>query len=854
MTSTDAATNSRHRADPPAQAPRSFTTPSASLHRHHRRRLRRRHPRRQHLRLRDRQRRGHPEADRGRRSSRAARRCRPAGRADLGDARAAGPAAAPPSPAAALHVDGAFAGTDADLRPRPLARVRGDLRRAPPSSTSASPTTSTAPGRCSAPTDATASSSPAPTPAAAPTDTPLPRPAASARRTATGSSGTRARSATTSTATWSHTHAATFGTDLNVGRQRLQLRRPRALGRLAAHEPLSGLGHLRPRASSTPARRPTGRRSSWTADTPAGTGVALSVRTGNTPTPDGSWSALHPGRLQRRRRSPATPATSSTAPSSSSSDPDQTPTLSDVSIALQRRRRTRRRRRSSQRTPAPNATGRRTQQRTSTSSSASRWTRRRSTARPSGCESRGPGSDVPASVTYAGNTATLDPNADLDPSAVYNVTVAGTVTDANGNPLGADDTWSFTTASLSFIDTTIADFSAGTPGANTYVSETDNGEVTLKPTVGERVLGQLGPGRLDELPLDDLRAAVSGAGATVSGGALHVNGAYARHRHRLPRGPLARVRCHLQRRPIPDGRLRHRPERPAVGDLQHQGRRQHALRAHRQRSGGQPETPLPGPTCSAARTSTGSSGTRRGQVLRRRRPGRDPHRQLRRQHMRAIASDFNSGGPELSVDWMRMSPYPGSGTFDSRVFDAGRPDRGLGRARWNAATPAGTGIAISVRTGNTPTPDGTWSAFTPIASTGGDIPGNTRYVQYRAAADQQRPGPDAGPERRLDRLCAGRGQHSPDDHRPQPVAERHRRPPRHQRPGPVQRADEPGDDRRLERAPAKAGLGHRRPRQCQLLGDHRDARPERRSRSERRLHGHGRRLGEGPGRQRARCA
>ena len=35
------------------------------LHRHHHRRLQRRHPRRRHLRLRDRQRRGHPEADRG---------------------------------------------------------------------------------------------------------------------------------------------------------------------------------------------------------------------------------------------------------------------------------------------------------------------------------------------------------------------------------------------------------------------------------------------------------------------------------------------------------------------------------------------------------------------------------------------------------------------------------------------------------------------------------------------------------------------------------------------------------------------------------------------------------------------
>ena len=81
-----------------------------------------------------------------------------------------------------------------------------------------------------------------------------------------------------------------------------------------------------------------------------------------------------------------------------------------------------------------------------------------------------------------------------------------------------------------------------------------------------------------------------------------------------------------------------------------------------------------------------------------------------------------------------MSPYPASGTFDSRVFDAGAGQSvDWGALTWNSATPSGTGIAMSVRTGNTPTPDLTWSAFTPIAnSSGGDIPGNTRYVQYRA--------------------------------------------------------------------------------------------------------------------------
>ena len=104
------------------------------------------------------------------------------------------------------------------------------------------------------------------------------------------------------------------------------------------------------------------------------------------------------------------------------------------------------------------------------------------------------------------------------------------------------------------------------------------------------------------------------------------------------------------------------------------------------------------------------------------------------QNLNIATSDFNVGGPELSVDWLHLGPYPASGTFDSRVFDAG-PGQSVdwGALSWNSATPSGTGLAISVRTGDTPAPDGTWSAFTPIATSGGDIPGNSRYLQYRAA-------------------------------------------------------------------------------------------------------------------------
>ena len=93
--------------------------------------------------------------------------------------------------------------------------------------------------------------------------------------------------------------------------------------------------------------------------------------------------------------------------------------------------------------------------------------------------------DVPAVVSYAGLTATLNPTASLTPGVQYQVTVAGSVADLTGNTLGSDVSWTFTTVySGSFTDNTSADFSAGTPGAGTYVAETADGEVILAPTVG----------------------------------------------------------------------------------------------------------------------------------------------------------------------------------------------------------------------------------------------------------------------------------------------------------------------------------------------------------------------------------
>jgi uncharacterized protein DUF4082/Big-like domain-containing protein/purple acid phosphatase-like protein len=71
-----------------------------------------------------------------------------------------------------------------------------------------------------------------------------------------------------------------------------------------------------------------------------------------------------------------------------------------------------------------------------------------------------------------------------------------------------------------------------------------------------------------------------------------------------------------------------------------------------------------------------------------------------------------------------------SGSFDSRTLDA-FATVGWRIGRWDATVPSGARLAVSVRTGNTPRPDTTWSAWTPVPASGAMItvpPG--RYLQY----------------------------------------------------------------------------------------------------------------------------
>ena len=100
--------------------------------------------------------------------------------------------------------------------------------------------------------------------------------------------------------------------------------------------------------------------------------------------------------------------------------------------------------------------------------------------------------------------------------------------------------------------------------------------------------------------------------------------------------------------------------------------------------------------------------------------------------MRPLFSDANINAVGLSVDWLRMTPYLTPCTFESRIVDAGtRVTWEI--ASWTSNLPAATGLTMSIRMGDTPSPDGSWKGFSALPNPGAQIGGSSRYIQYRAA-------------------------------------------------------------------------------------------------------------------------
>ena len=314
----------------------------------------------------------------------------------------------------------------------------------------------------------------------------------------------------------------------------------------------------------------------------------------------------------------------------------------------------------------------------------------------------------------------------LSPNTTYFFQVRSA--DASGNAATSPATpASFQTPNVTqpgtFTDTTVADFSGGTGDAGTSITDTSGGELQLAPAAGSEFSGTT-------LPTGWTSSIwASGGSVSVAGGKMSVGAAEANTTALYNPGRSLEFTATF-----------------SGGAYQHIGF----------------ATDLNSPPWAIfstktggalwARTAVSASSIQETQI-----PGSwlgTPHRfridwnatsvvywidgvQVASHtispavQMRPIASDFNSTAGSVVLDWMRMTPYASPGTFTSRVLDSAQAST-WGAATWNAATPTGTSLQVSVRTGNTATPDGTWSAFAPLASSGASVGGPTaRYLQYR---------------------------------------------------------------------------------------------------------------------------
>ena len=276
----------------------------------------------------------------------------------------------------------------------------------------------------------------------------------------------------------------------------------------------------------------------------------------------------------------------------------------------------------------------------------------------------------------------------------------------------------------SLTDTTVADFNSGGPSTDTYVAETDDGEVMLAPTDGVEFYGSAMPAGWSSTPLESEGAAI------VQDGALQADG--------------ARVSADLA----------HGPGRSLEFVA--------TFGAEQSQSAGLGDFSAPG---GALWTMFSTLGTSTDLYVRTNVgigsvdtliPGSflgAPHRfgidwnlasvdffidgawvathpVSPASSMPPFAADELVGGESIALDWLRISPYPGSGSFLSRVLDAGR-QVDWEALSWTHESPAGTAVSLSARTGDAPTPDETWTSFAPVALSGDPVGGTSRYVQYR---------------------------------------------------------------------------------------------------------------------------
>jgi hypothetical protein len=273
-----------------------------------------------------------------------------------------------------------------------------------------------------------------------------------------------------------------------------------------------------------------------------------------------------------------------------------------------------------------------------------------------------------------------------------------------------------------FTETTSAQFAAGTVGTGATIAQIGDGALTLAPAVGDEFGGTT-------LPAGWSAAAwATGGGATVANGQLAVDGALVGTEGYFAPGRTLEFTATFD----PTAPYQHL----GLGiDLNggpwaifSTGGSGGALYARSNGPAGTFDTIVPGNWLGAPHrfaitwTTTAVIYAIDGTPLVTQNLGNTGD-------LRPVASDGVPNGATLVVDWLRLGPYAATGTFTSTILDAGGAAT-WGAVAWTGRAPANTTLVVSARSGNTPTPDGSWGAFAPLTQEG-TVGTNGRYFQYR---------------------------------------------------------------------------------------------------------------------------
>ncbi|MDL1916885.1 DUF4082 domain-containing protein, partial [Anaerolineae bacterium CFX4] len=501
----------------------------------------------------------------------------------------------------------------------------------------------------------------------------------------------------------------------------------------------------------------------WTSTEPAGTAITMRVRTGETVVPDGSWSAWQSitngaavGVTSRYIQYEATLSTT---------DPFVTPVLKLVAIEYNA---------GSDVTPPSIISRSPVQSATSVPVGTSvviGFDELLDPATVTGAftlRAQGAPSDVPATVTYNSvlATVTIDPDADLAFATTYTVTVAATVADLAGNPLGTPNTWTFTTEDappISLTDTTIVDFGAGAGDCTVWPS--GDGAVSLAASLSDEFSGTaLNP----VWTVSNWQGLYNTPSATVNGGSVAVNDVLLATSGFYQAGHVFEARATFGADTYQH--LGFGYDLNAIGGqswvMFSTGGTVNTVHARVNQNGSTVEVAIPGSSAYIgtphvyriewlSNLVTFYVDNVQVYQLAVTLPGTDSTTT-----MRPVFSDYNNNAGEatidLVVDWMRMSPYTTPCTFTSRVFDGGGAGT-WGLMSWQSTEPTGTAIAMEVRSGDTAAPDGTWSGWTAI-SNNASIGASARYAQYRATLSTS--DPIYSPELQLVELTFSAGSNS----------------------------------------------------------------------------------------------